>query len=67
MNIPFVTGNDALDKEFLAVAEQAGLVNLAGHRLVGGLRASLYNAMPVEGVQKLIAVMKDFEVHHVSH
>jgi phosphoserine aminotransferase len=67
MNIPFVTGNDALDKEFLAVAEQAGLVNLAGHRLVGGLRASLYNAMPVEGVQKLIAVMKDFEVRHVSH
>jgi phosphoserine aminotransferase len=67
MNIPFVTGNDALDKEFLAVAERSGLVNLAGHRLVGGLRASLYNAMPIDGVQKLIAVMKDFEVHHVSH
>jgi phosphoserine aminotransferase len=67
MNVPFVTGNEALDKEFLAAAEKAGLVNLAGHRLVGGLRASIYNAMPIEGVQKLVEVMKDFEVRHVSH
>jgi phosphoserine aminotransferase len=67
MNVPFVTGDEHLDKEFLAAAQAGGLVNLAGHRLVGGLRASIYNAMPVEGVQKLVNVMKDFEVRHVSH
>ncbi|MDR1094796.1 MAG: 3-phosphoserine/phosphohydroxythreonine transaminase [Spirochaetaceae bacterium] len=71
MNVPFITGpgrgNEALDKEFLAAAEKAGLVNLAGHRLVGGLRASMYNAMPIEGAQKLVEVMRDFEARHVSH
>jgi phosphoserine aminotransferase len=66
MNIPFVTGDEALDKEFLVAAEKAGLVNLAGHRLVGGLRASIYNAMPLEGVRKLVGFMKNFEVRHVS-
>jgi phosphoserine aminotransferase len=66
MNVPFITGNDLLDKEFLAAAEKAGLVNLAGHRLVGGIRASIYNAMPIEGVQKLVDFMKDFEARHVS-
>lgn len=66
MNIPFVTGDDLLDKEFLAAAANAGLVNLAGHRLVGGIRASIYNALPVEGVAKLVMFMKDFEARHVS-
>lgn len=75
MNVPFVTRNEngkngnetgLLDKEFLAAAAAAGLVNLAGHRLVGGFRASIYNAMPVEGVAKLVAFMKDFEARHVS-
>jgi phosphoserine aminotransferase len=67
MNIPFVTGIDALDKSFLAAAENAGLVNLAGHRLVGGLRASVYNAMPVAGVEKLVNFMRDFEAKNVSY
>lgn len=61
MNIPFVTGNDDLDKLFVKEAEAAGFVNLKGHRSVGGMRASIYNAMPVEGVEALVAFMKDFE------
>lgn len=61
MNIPFVTGNEDLDKAFVKAASAAGFVNLKGHRSVGGMRASIYNAMPVEGVQKLIDFMKDFE------
>ncbi len=61
MNIPFVTGNDSLDKKFVAEAEAAGFVNLKGHRSVGGMRASIYNAMPVEGVEKLVAFMQAFE------
>ncbi|MBE6884831.1 MAG: 3-phosphoserine/phosphohydroxythreonine transaminase [Ruminococcaceae bacterium] len=61
MNIPFVTGNEELDKKFVKAAEAAGFVNLKGHRTVGGMRASIYNAMPVEGVEKLIDFMKDFE------
>lgn len=61
MNIPFVTGNKELDAEFVAEAASAGFINLKGHRTVGGMRASLYNAMPVEGVKKLVAFMTDFE------
>lgn len=61
VNIPFVTGDAELDKKFVKEAKEAGLVNIKGHRSVGGMRASIYNAMPVEGVEKLIAFMKDFE------
>ena len=61
MNIPFVTGNEELDAKFVKEAAAAGFVNLKGHRTVGGMRASIYNAMPVEGVEKLVAFMKAFE------
>ena len=61
MNVPFVTGDAELDAKFVKAAEEAGFVNLKGHRSVGGMRASLYNAMPIEGVQKLVAFMADFE------
>ena len=61
MNVPFVTGDPALDKRFVREAEAAGLVNLHGHRVVGGMRASLYNAMPLAGVQKLVDFMHAFE------
>jgi phosphoserine aminotransferase len=61
MNIPFVTGNDELDAKFVSEAKKAGFINLKGHRSVGGMRASIYNAMPIEGVQKLVDFMKDFE------
>ena len=61
MNVPFVTGNKDLDAKFVAEAEQNGLVNIKGHRTVGGMRASLYNAMPIEGVQKLVEFMDKFE------
>ena len=61
MNVVFVTGDEALDKKFVAEAKAAGLVNLGGHRTVGGMRASIYNAMPEEGVDKLIAFMEKFE------
>lgn len=61
MNIPFITGNDDLDKKFIKEAIEAGFVNLKGHRSVGGMRASIYNAMPIEGVQKLVEFMKAFE------
>lgn len=64
MNVPFVTGNDTLDKEFIAEATSHGLVELKGHRSVGGMRASIYNAMPLEGVQKLVAFMQQFEREH---
>ena len=64
MNVPFITGNDALDKEFIAEATSQGLVELKGHRSVGGMRASIYNAMPLEGVQKLVAFMQQFEKAH---
>ncbi|MGI9335350.1 MAG: 3-phosphoserine/phosphohydroxythreonine transaminase [Gammaproteobacteria bacterium] len=60
MNIPFTLADDSLDKRFLAEAERAGLANLKGHRFVGGMRASLYNAMPEEGVDALIEFMSDF-------
>lgn len=61
MNIPFVTGDGDMDKKFVKAAEAAGFVNLKGHRTVGGMRASIYNAMPVEGVEKLVAFMAEFE------
>lgn len=61
MNIPFVTGNDELDKKFVKEVTAAGFENLKGHRSVGGMRASIYNAMPKEGVQKLVEFMKEFE------
>ena len=61
MNIPFVTGNKELDAKFVKEAEAAGLVNLKGHRTVGGMRASIYNAMPIEGVEALVEFMKKFE------
>ncbi len=64
MNITFVTGDEALDNEFVKDAEKAGLVNLKGHRSVGGMRASIYNAMPVEGVVALVDFMKAFEAKH---
>ena len=62
MNIPFITGNEELDKKFIAEAGKQGLVQLSGHRSVGGMRASIYNSMPVEGVQKLVDFMKKFEM-----
>ena len=61
MNIPFVTGDADLDAKFVAEATAAGFVNLKGHRTVGGMRASVYNAMPVEGAEKLVAFMEAFE------
>ena len=61
MNVPFVTGDADLDAKFVKEAAEAGFVNLKGHRSVGGMRASIYNAMPKEGVEKLVAFMKDFE------
>ena len=64
MNVTFVTGDEALDKEFVKEAAAAGFVNLKGHRSVGGMRASIYNAMPYEGVEKLVAFMKEFEAKH---
>lgn len=64
MNVVFVTGDEALDKEFVAAAREEGMTNLNGHRSVGGMRASIYNAMPEEGVDKLIDFMKRFEEEH---
>ena len=61
MNVPFITGNEELDKKFVAEAKAAGFINLKGHRSVGGMRASIYNAMPIEGVKKLVAFMAKFE------
>jgi phosphoserine aminotransferase len=61
MNVTFVTGNADLDKQFAAEASEKGLVNLSGHRSVGGMRASMYNAMPIEGAKALVEFMKEFE------
>lgn len=61
MNATFTTGNDELDAKFVKEAAAAGFVNLKGHRSVGGMRASIYNAMPIEGVEKLVDFMKEFE------
>ena len=61
MNVPFVTGDAELDKKFVKAAEARGFVNLKGHRSVGGMRASIYNAMPIGGVEELVRFMKEFE------
>ena len=61
MNVPFLSPSEELNKKFIAEAKDAGFVNLAGHRTVGGMRASIYNAMPKEGVLKLVEFMKEFE------
>ena len=64
MNVPFVTGNEELDAKFVKEAKAAGFENLKGHRTVGGMRASIYNAMPIEGVEKLVEFMRDFEARN---
>ena len=64
MNVVFRTGSDELDAEFVKGATGRGLLNLKGHRLVGGMRASVYNAQSVEGVRVLVDYMKEFEVAH---
>ncbi len=66
MNVPFVTGNADLDAKFVKAAEAAGFVNLKGHRTVGGMRASIYNAMPKEGVEVLVEFMKKFEEENLK-
>lgn len=65
MNIPFVTGDKILDNEFVSQAEANGMVNLKGHRTVGGMRASIYNAMPIDGVKKLVEFMEAFEKQYI--
>ena len=64
MNVPFTLKNPSLDEAFLKGAAERGMVQLKGHRAVGGMRASIYNAMPLEGVQRLAAFMKEFEARH---
>ena len=66
MNVPFITGNADLDAKFVKESKEAGLENLKGHRTVGGMRASIYNAMPKEGVEKLVAFMKKFEEENAN-
>ena len=61
MNVPFITGDADMDAKFVKEAKEAGFENLKGHRSVGGMRASIYNAMPIEGVEKLVEFMKKFE------
>ena len=61
MNVTFFLRDERLNEAFLADAREAGLMNLKGHRVVGGMRASIYNAMPIEGVRALVAFMRDFE------
>ncbi|MCD7847780.1 MAG: 3-phosphoserine/phosphohydroxythreonine transaminase [Oscillospiraceae bacterium] len=65
MNVPFVTGSDELDAKFVKEAKAAGLINIKGHRSVGGMRASIYNAMPYEGVEKLVEFIRKFEAENV--
>ena len=65
MNVTFVTGDADKDAAFVKAAAAEGLVNLKGHRSVGGMRASIYNAMPIEGVKKLVDFMKKFEAENV--
>jgi phosphoserine aminotransferase len=64
MNVPFTLKDASLDAAFLKGAEERGMVQLKGHRSVGGMRASIYNAMPLEGVQRLVQYMKEFEHKH---
>ena len=61
MNVVFMTGDAELDKKFIAEAREKGMINLAGHRSLGGMRASIYNAMPVEGVEKLCEFIHQFD------
>ncbi len=67
MNVPFVTGSEELDAKFVKEAKEAGFENLKGHRSVGGMRASIYNAMPKEGVEKLVEFMKKFEAENSAN
>ena len=64
MNVPFITPSADLDSKFVSEAAKNGLVSLKGHRLAGGMRASIYNAMPIEGVKKLVEFMKKFEMEN---
>ncbi|MET0519980.1 MAG: 3-phosphoserine/phosphohydroxythreonine transaminase, partial [Burkholderiaceae bacterium] len=64
MNVPFYLRNETLNDAFLAGAKERGLLQLKGHKSVGGMRASIYNAMPLEGVQALVAYLNDFEARH---
>lgn len=64
MNVPFLLPTEELNKKFIKEAEKAGLVNLAGHRSVGGMRASIYNPMPLEGVKALVRFMEKFELEN---
>ena len=64
MNVPFKLRDESLDDAFLKGAKERGMVQLKGHRAVGGMRASIYNAMPIEGVRTLVDYMKEFEQHH---
>ena len=64
MNIPFFLRDESLNDAFLKAAEAQGLLQLKGHRMVGGMRASIYNAMPINGVQALVSFMKDFASKH---
>ena len=66
MNVPFVTDSDELNAEFIKGCTKNGLINIKGHRSVGGMRASIYNAMPIEGVEALVAYMKEFEEAHTA-
>lgn len=66
MNVPFVTGSDELDAKFIKESKAAGFENLKGHRTVGGMRASIYNAMPIEGVKALVEFMKKFEAENLA-
>lgn len=66
MNVPFITGDEELDARFVKEAKAAGFVNLKGHRTVGGMRASIYNAMPIEGVVKLVEFMREFEKNNTK-
>ena len=64
MNVPFFLKDDRLNETFLAEAKDRGLLQLKGHKSVGGMRASIYNAMPLEGVQALVSFLQDFEARH---
>ena len=64
MNVPFTLKDEALDEEFLKGAKARDMVQLKGHRSVGGMRASIYNAMPIEGVQALVDYLREFEIKH---
>ena len=66
MNIPFITGNAELDAKFVREAQSNNIVNIKGHRSVGGMRASIYNAMPIDGVKALVGFMERFEKENIN-